>query len=127
MKKSYPPESWEQEQVFKWRKLMVDKHPKLALMHSSLNGVKLHPVLAMKMKKQGMTPGVPDICLPVRDAYRKYSGLYIELKRKGCVNQVTDEQKRFIEKLQDEGFMACVCEGHNEAIESICLWLGINE
>ena len=110
-----PLEEFEQEMVFIWIRSNQIRYPKLQLAYSTLNGVRLSPRLRAKMKRQGNRRGVPDIVLPVRSHDQKYSGLYLELKR--CRGgSVSKEQKAYISKLQEEGYMAVVAKGHRAAI-----------
>ena len=118
-----PLEAFEQELIFKWRDENKIKYPELALLHSSGNGLRLTPGQAVKTKKQGLTKGVPDIMLPVPK--NNYHGLFIELKRiKG--GKVSPEQKIVIAALENQGYKAIVCHGHQEAIETIKKYLGID-
>lgn len=128
-----PLESWEQEQIFKWRDENMHKYPELALLHSSGNGLRLTPGQAVKSKKQGLTAGVPDIFLPVskvfdcpQKGFIVYHGLFIELKRiKG--SKISPEQTVFMAALENQGYMCRVCYGADEAIETIKQYLNIKE
>lgn len=122
MKNQTPPEAWEQEQFFRWVRSNQVRLPELELCHASLNGVKLSPKLALKMKAQGMRKGAPDIDLPVRRG--GHSGLRIEMKRvKGGV--VSPEQKRFHAMLINQGYMVVVCKGWREAVTVTEQYLGM--
>ena len=127
-KNNCPLEAWEQEQVFLWRDKMKQQYPILALMHSSGNGLRLTPGTAVKAKKQGLTKGIPDIFLPAPtttehgDCY----GLFIELKRK-TGGKVSPEQIIMLKALNAQGFLAVVCYGADEAIETIKDYLNIKE
>jgi len=109
-------ESWHQEQIFKWARSQQIKIPELQLLHASLNGVKLSPALAGKMKRQGMRSGVPDIFLPV--ARGMYAGLFIELK-KASGGVVSAAQRKFLAALESEGYKAVICRGYVETIQTI--------
>lgn len=88
--------------------------------------------VGMKLKRMGYTAGTPDIhFLKARNGYH---GLYIELKRpevrdnsgklirrKGVVSK---EQEAFIKYLNDEGYMAGVCYGVQEACNLIDWYMG---
>jgi hypothetical protein len=111
-----PLEDWEQEQIFNWRHNNIRKYPELKYMYATLNGVRVQPGLRRKLKKQGLTKGVPDIDLPVNNKY--YTGLHIELKRlKG--GTASPEQKAFLQFLANQGRLAVVCKGHKAAIKTI--------
>ncbi len=116
IKNTSPYEKWEQQKVFFWRDQNIDKHPELKFMSGSINGVKLHNALKIKMKKQGMIKGVPDIDFPFKN--KNYSGLHIELKRiKG--GKTTPEQKEYLQFLANQGRKAVICKGHKAAIKVI--------
>ncbi len=118
-----PLEEFEQEMIFIWIRKNQIQYPKLQLAYSTLNGVRLSPRLRAKMKRQGNRRGVPDIVLPVKSHDQKYSGLYLELKR--CQGgSVSKEQRDYISKLQEEGYMAAVAKGHMAAIEVVKNYLG---
>ena len=122
MKNQTPPESWEQEQFFRWVRANQVAIPELELCHASLNGVKLSPKLAEKMSRQGMRAGVPDIDLPVRRG--EHTGLRIELKRvKG--GRVSPDQLRFHTMLRHQGVRVEVCKGWVEAVDVIKNYLAI--
>lgn len=123
-----PLESWEQEQIFDWREENKHKYPEIALLHASLNGIRLSPGPASKAKKQGMTPGVPDIFLPIpmQTKHGDCHGLFIELKRISG-SKISPEQKIFMAALEDQGYMCQVCYGHIEAIKTIKNYLEIKE
>ena len=80
------------------------------------NGGSRNPIEAKNMKAEGVSAGVPDICIPVPN--KRYHGLYIEMKRqKG--GRVSEKQKEWIERLNKLGYMAVVCKGHKVAIETV--------
>ncbi len=120
--KNYPPESWEQEQIFKWSRANQIDCPDLQLLNASLNGFRLAPKLRAAAKRQGMKKGYPDIFLPVTTF--QFAGLYIELKRiKG--GSVSPEQKTWLARLAEQKYKAVVCRGWREAVETIKDYLGI--
>lgn len=117
----HPTEHQEQCRVFEWARSNSTKHPELALLHASLNGVKLSPGSAKKAKDAGMLSGIPDIFLPIPKNGKH--GLFIELKRKN--GGVTSEnQKKILAILNQLGYDACVCKGAEEAINKIKEYLG---
>jgi hypothetical protein len=98
----------EQCRVVVWKFENIERLPDLEWLNASLNGARVTIGTAVKLKKAGMNKGVPDWNMPVPKG--GYSGLYIEMKRKhGGV--VSDHQKRWLIKLTQNGFFACVCEG----------------
>jgi len=77
------------------------------------NGGSRNPIEAKNMKAEGVSAGVPDICIPVPN--KKYHGLYIEMKRqKG--GRVSEKQKEWIDRLNQNGYLAVVCRGYEAAV-----------
>jgi len=71
---------------------------------------------AVKFKREGVSAGVPDLCIP--KAKKPYHGLYIELKRTSKA-RVSKSQKEWIDYLNLEGYKAVVCYGFDETVEVI--------
>ena len=114
-----PYESEEQEALFSWALLMETKYPCLKLLYHVPNGGMRSAAVAGKLKAEGVKAGVPDICLPV--ARGKYHGLYIELK--AGKNKATKDQKEWLSALSEEGYMAILCRGWENASKSILAYL----
>jgi hypothetical protein len=116
IKKIVPKEFEEQEAVFNWAEIHEKRLPDLKYLNGSMNGAKRSWTTAIRAKRQGLKKGFPDISLPVPRC--GYHGLYIELKRiKGGV--VSKEQKEILNGLAENGYLACVCLGHEAAINVI--------
>jgi len=95
--------------------------PELDLLNASMNGVKLTNALAGKRAKElGMKAGYPDLFLPV--AKQNKHGLFIELKTKTGKLQIN--QKEWLNKLNEQGYMAIVCYGQDSARKEILKYLG---
>lgn len=91
-------------------------------MHSSQSGVRFSsPATAKRAKAEGMIAGLPDIHLPIPRG--EYASLYIELK--AAKGRVSDTQKEVIELLNKNGNLAVVSYGAFQAIETIKLYLGL--
>jgi len=84
------------------------------------NGGKRHIITAMKMKQEGVKPGVPDvfIAIPAWGA----SGLFLEFKRR--TGRVTEEQASYLYWLLEAGYRTAVVRSLEEAIEAVKLYLG---
>ena len=127
-KEKVPLESDEQIELFKWKDRMVKKGFKeLWGLNASMNGVRLPMGLAKKVKTLGLSPGFPDINLPVgRELNGEiYLGLYIELKRiKGGV--ISEDQKIWADYLIQHGYSHSFCLGWKHAATIICTYLGIH-
>lgn len=110
--------------IFSWANYNLKKYPELKLLNSSLNGVfiinKLHSYHA---KLSGMKKGYPDMFLPV--ARCGYHGLFIELKIKQnkdmkiSKGRLTDEQKQWLQDLNNQGYLAVASYGYDSTIELI--------
>lgn len=78
------------------------------------NGGHRHPLEALKLKRMGVQPGVPDICIPLPRAH--HHGLYIELKRPdGKLTDLSTAQKWWLEWLNRNGYCAKVAFGFDQA------------
>lgn len=113
-------EDAEQKAVFDWAAYF----PVLRWLHAIPNGGMRDPREAARLKAQGVKPGVCDIFLPI--ARRDYHGLYIEMKRdtKSGPARPTPKQSEFMAYANDEGYLAVVCYGADEAIEKIRWYMG---
>ena len=68
-----------------------------------------------KMKKEGLKKGVPDLFIPV--AKGAFHGMFIEMK--WGKNKPSPDQKKWINKLIDQGYCVVVCWSAEEAISHI--------
>ena len=120
---TYPTESQEQIWLFEWAELLSTQYPELSLLHHIPNGGLRAKVTAVRLKAEGVKPGVPDLFLPV--ARKGYHGLYIEMKAikgKLSMNQLT-----WIEALKKQGYHVMTCYGFNEAANVISDYMGIKK
>lgn len=86
------------------------------------NGGHRLKAVAAKLKAQGVKAGVPDLVLPM--ARGGYFGLYIEFKAKPPFDaEVSANQHAYINKLTAQGYLAVVCRGHIDALETIRAYL----
>ena len=107
---SIPTEEDEQIRLVTW---MTNRNIRF---YAIANGGYRNSNEALRLKKAGVTPGIPDLCIPV--ARKGFHSLYIELKRtKGGV--VSFYQKYWLEALMAEGHLAVICKGADEAIAVI--------
>ena len=78
-----------------------------------------------RLKREGLRPGCPDLFLAVPKSEGSiggglrylFTGLFIEMKRKGGKPSV--EQVGFAYMLKQQGYNALICEGADEAIRAI--------
>lgn len=109
--------------IFKWASMNLGKYPELKLLNASQNGAKRSVMNGAISKKAGLKAGFPDLFLPI--ARNGYHGLFIELKtienkklniKKGKLSQ---QQKIWINSLNQEGYRAVVCYGFDSAVAEI--------
>lgn len=77
------------------------------------NEGKRHFYNAKRMIKMGLSKGVPDICIPIPNAF--HHALYIEMKRKSG-GIISCYQQKWINTLVDLGNFAVVAKGASQAI-----------
>ena len=118
----------EQVALFNWAEMMKSRHPQLALMFAIPNGGHRHKATAVRLKKEGVKSGVPDIFLAVPMQRMTYGfsegwihGLWIEMKY--GKNKPSKDQKKWLQALNDEGYRAEVCYTFEEARDVIIDYL----
>lgn len=125
-----PTESEQQIMLFEWAELMSVLHPELKLLHAIPNGGKRHIATAVRLKKEGVKKGVPDVFLPVPKCESNKvcvilkTGLYIEMKSKK--GKLSESQQDWIERLRMQGYRVEVCCSFEEARDVILDYLGVN-
>jgi VRR-NUC domain-containing protein len=131
-----PGEASEQEHVFAWASLMEGRHPELALLSASMNGILTDARFGAMLKRLGRKKGYPDLFLPVMKGRPDwiavgapqpwYGGLYIELKRKQG-GKLSVDQEWWLTALAKNGYKTVVALGADAAIAAIKEYLGITE
>ena len=96
-----PRESDEQETLMEWADMESGARPELALLFHIPNGGSRNEIEALHLRRQGVKPGVPDLCLPV--ARGGCHGLYIELKRREG-GRVRANQSAWLIALRAQGY-----------------------
>lgn len=109
-----PTEEQEQAYVIQWCELMRPELPELELLFHIPNGGMRSKTEAVRFKRIGVKPGVPDLFLPV--ARGKFHGLFIEMKRKKG-GRPSAEQSGWIKRLKNEGYAAYIAQGGEEAVK----------
>lgn len=108
-------EAQHQAALFNWAWLVRNRYPELALLYHIPNGGSRNKAEAANLKRQGVKPGVPDLCLPVPRG--QYHGLYIELKtEKG---RTSTAQDWWIRELNAQGYFTEVCHSWESAVRVI--------
>lgn len=90
------------------------------------NGGHRHPAVAVKLKAEGVRPGVPDLFLPVPMKWpgggARSHGLFVEMKRtKG--SRTGKEQRLWHCRLRSLGYAVVVCKGSEAAVRAITDYL----
>lgn len=112
-------ESQEQVAIFDWVEIKKKNWPELGLLYHIPNGGYRLARTAARLKREGVQPGVPDLCLPVPRG--KWHGLYMELKaEKGTVSKA---QREWFNALREQGYFVSICWGAEAAIDSISEYL----
>lgn len=111
----------EQCAVIQWAALHERMYPELGLLFAVPNGGSRNKIEAVNLKRSGVRPGVPDLCLPV--SRHGYHAMYIEMKSgKG---KLSPAQAAMIDKLKEQGNYATVANSVNYAIDVLSWYLGI--
>jgi hypothetical protein len=114
-------ESSEQQALIQWAETLSKQIPELNLLYAIPNGGKRNIATAVRLKKEGVKAGVPDLCLPV--ARKGFHGLYIEMKVDR--NKPTGNQMEWMHRLSGQGYAFKVCWGWEEAKKEIEKYLGV--
>lgn len=109
-------EAQEQMRIFNYAKY----NNKLKWLFAIPNGGYRDIREAKRLKLQGVKAGVCDMFLPIPNF--EYHGLFIELKV--GKNKTTESQDEFINYVRNNGYMAKVCYGADDAIRTILNYLG---
>lgn len=107
-----PSEHQIQASFIRWCELMSSKYEGLDKIFAIPNGGKRNKFVAMKLKREGVRAGVPDLFLPVSKI--GYHGLFIEFKTPK--NKQTTTQRQYAEYLIDAGYAYYVVRSLESAI-----------
>lgn len=96
--------------------------PELNNFHFSVpNGGKRDIGTAMKLKREGVVPGVPDWIMLLPNAF--YCGLLIEFKNPNGKGVVSKDQKRIMGSLNGVGYLCKIALTSGEAWAILCEYL----
>ncbi|MDF0731040.1 VRR-NUC domain-containing protein [Pseudomonas entomophila] len=110
------------EQAALMQELQVRFPEAYALIYHVPNGGHRVKAVAAKLKGQGVKAGVPDLVLPM--ARGGWFGLYIEFKANPPFDApVSPSQDAYLQKLHREGYLAVVCRGSIDAVQTIRSYL----
>ena len=86
------------------------------------NGGKRNYREAVKLKRQGVAPGVPDLMIP--SPRGSYCGLFIELKRvKG--GKLSIDQRNWLQYLREQNYWADCAAGFDQAKEIVLHYMSL--
>lgn len=107
------------EQCFvrEWRDWMKAQLPALRWLFAAANGGARHPVVASKLKAEGVVRGVSDLLWLY--ASRGYAGLALEMKKPD--GRLEPEQKEFLTFVAEQGYFA-VCAYSGETAVELIKW-----
>ena len=89
-----------------WAASRLPIHPELRWLYAVPNGGDRNPIVAARLKAEGVKSGVSDLCLPV--ARRGYHGFYIEMKKPG--GKESANQIEFGQFLLSQNYLYCMCD-----------------
>lgn len=110
-------EHLEQKLVIQWFRIQYPRVYKC--LWAIPNGGVRHIGTAIKLKKEGVLPGVPDLFLMIPK--KNKHGMFIEMKAKS--GKLQQNQKDFIKLAQSMGYEAITCYGFEEAKQKITNYL----
>lgn len=119
-------ESAHQQALFCFFALHRKEYPETEWMFAIPNGGERNPIVAAKLKAEGVKAGVPDIFLPVTKwtelfTFQFACGLFIELKVKK--NEPSVKQEEFMDILKRSRYKVAVCYGWEAARDEIIKYL----
>jgi hypothetical protein len=116
-----PTEHQEQRAVIAWARVMRARWPELDLLYAIPNGARTAWSVAKRLRAEGVTPGVPDLCLPVAKGH--FHAMYVEMKRRKG-GRLSEAQRAIADQLRARGNFVVVARGADNAIHWITRYLG---
>ena len=118
--------------LFCWAAGQIEIYPCLRWMYAIPNGGDRNPIVAARLKAEGVKSGVSDICLPF--ARQGYHGFYIELKKpkvsegdkKQAAGKESEAQIEFGKFLAQEQYLYA-CFDHWEKARDGIKWYLYND
>lgn len=114
-------EADEQKALIQWAKFQEKKYSELKMLMHVPNEGKRSPRYGAELKRLGLQAGFPDLALFVPRNGK--AALFIEMKVGR--NKCTDNQKKWIRALMEQGYEVKVCYSCEEAIQVIKKYLNI--
>ena len=120
-----------QVDVIRWCRLNEGRFPALRWIFAIPAGEHRHIAVANRLKAEGVKPGLPDLCLPVKRSI--YGALWVEMKTpghkpvRGGKGGLSDAQHAWRLHLLEAGYRHVVAYGADEAIREIEDYLRLEE
>ena len=115
-------ETYTQQEYISYAKMRLKGKGLDDLVFSIPNEGKRDEKNASRMLAEGLTKGIPDTFVSI--ARGVYHGLYIEFKRSEK-EKLSDDQKRIIANLREQGFCVSVCWDSRTACELLEKYLAL--
>ena len=109
----------EQAALIQWAHISERDHPELMNLYAVPNGTYTTPASAAKAHAEGLSKGVPDLCLAWPAGV--YHGMYLEMKSK--TGTLRPEQRTWLQRLKAAGYYTAVCRSYEEARDAIMAYL----
>jgi hypothetical protein len=109
----------QQVALFMWLATLLPIYPEVKWIYATPNGGLRNPIVAARLKSEGVKAGISDICCPF--ARQGYHGFYIEMKKPG--GKESKEQKEFGAFLKSEGYLYTMCDSWSKARDAITWYL----
>ncbi len=116
-------EHHEQCAFFHYVQIRANQQPELNYIFAIPNGGQRHVLVAAKLKREGVKPGVSDIFVPI--ARGGFHGLFIELKF--GKNPLSKTQKEFGTAVSEQGYKFAMAVGSDKAIEILESYLSMKK
>lgn len=100
--------------------MQLSKYPEIKMLFHIANEGKRSWQEGKRMKRAGMSAGVPDWFLAV--PRKGYCGLFIE--QKSSSGKVTANQSAWLRNLSAQGYLAVICVGQDAVRDCIESYLG---
>lgn len=114
-------ETTEQQAVIEWAQYAQGRYPGLKNLYHVPNEGKRSKAAAGILKSMGLSSGVPDLILDYPAGV--YHGLRIELKY--GKNTPSDEQKKWLLRLQDSGYFVAIAWSASTAIALLTEYMNL--
>jgi len=111
------PEEIEQCKLFDWIRTIPELEGNA--FHIA-NERKTHPMRGLLLKRMGVLSGVSDIFVAIPKG--GFHGLFLELKAGN--NKLSEHQRLFLDKMNQNGYLAICCTGYEAAKAIILTYLG---